>query len=335
MKVTDIKTLSCDAGWRNYNFVKLSTDEGIVGWSEFDEWYGSPGVAIVIDRLAGRVKGQSVMAHERIYTELYSATRMANRGVVGEGIGAIENALLDAKAKALGVPCYQLLGGKLRDRVRVYWSHCATWRILHPRFYLPPITDLAGTKAVAAEAREKHFTALKTNLFIYENGSVRGWHPGFAFPFVPELTVDRTVKRNLRAHLEALRDGAGPNIEILLDLNFNAKTEGYLEILRYIGDLDLFWVEIDSYNPKALAHVRRHSPHPISSCETLFGLRDYLPYFHEQAMDIAIVDAVWNGAWQSMKISSAAEACEFNVALHNFLRSSEYDDEWSYRCSRS
>ena len=147
--------------------------------------------------------------------------------------------------------------------------------------------------------------------------------------------MDRTVKRNLRAHLEALRDGAGPNIEILLDLNFNAKTEGYLEILRYIGDLDQFWVEIDSYDPKALAHVRRHSPHPISSCETLFGLRDYLPYFHEQAMDIAIVDAVWNGAWQSMKISSAAEACEFNVALHNFLRSSEYDDEWSYRCSRT
>ena len=46
---------------------------------------------------------------------------------------AIENALLDVKAKLLGVPCYELLGGKIRDRIRVYWSHCATWRINHPR----------------------------------------------------------------------------------------------------------------------------------------------------------------------------------------------------------
>ena len=51
---------------------------------------------------------------------------------MAQAIGAIENALLDAKAKALGVPCYELLGGKIRDRIRVYWSHCATWRINHP-----------------------------------------------------------------------------------------------------------------------------------------------------------------------------------------------------------
>ncbi|HEV2358996.1 MAG TPA: mandelate racemase/muconate lactonizing enzyme family protein [bacterium] len=318
MRVTDIETLSCDAGWRNYHFVKLTTDAGIVGWSEFDEWYGSPGVTTVIEHLAGRVKGQPVMAHERIHAELYAATRMANRGVVGEGIGAIENALLDAKAKALQVPCYQLLGGKLRDRVRLYWSHCATWHILHPRFYPPAITNLEGTEATAEQVRARRFTALKTNMFIYEQGSVRGWHPGFAHPFVPELTVDKTVRRNLRAHLEALRSGAGPDIEILLDLNFNAKTAGYLEILSDVADLDLSWVEIDTYSPKALAYIRARSAHPVASCETLFGLRDFLPYFHEHAMDIAIVDAVWNGAWQTMKISAAAEAYETNVALHNF-----------------
>ena len=53
--------------------------------------------------------------------------------------------------------------------------------------------------------------------------------------------------RNLRMHLEALRDGAGPDVGLLLDLNFNAKTEGYLKILRAIADIDMFWVEIDSY----------------------------------------------------------------------------------------
>src|SRR6202043_568232 len=112
MKVTGIETLHCDAGWRNYSFVKLTTDEGIVGWSEYDEGFGSPGVTAAIEHLAERVVGQDVSAHERTYAELYCVTRPAAGGVVAEAMGAIENALLDAKAKRLGVPCYELLGGK-------------------------------------------------------------------------------------------------------------------------------------------------------------------------------------------------------------------------------
>jgi L-alanine-DL-glutamate epimerase-like enolase superfamily enzyme len=318
MKVEGLEILRCDAGWRNYHFLKLTTDNGIIGWSEFDEGFGSPGVSAVIERLAGRVIGQPVFDHERIYTELYCLTRPAAGGVVGEGLGAIENALLDAKAKALEVPCYALLGGKLRDRIRVYWSHCATWRINHPTLYTPAITSLDGVKAIGAEVREKGFTALKTNIFIYDDRAPRGWRPGFGVPFVPELNVDKKVLRNLRAHLEAIRDGAGPDIDLLLDLNFNAKTEGYLKILRTIADFDMFWVEIDSYSPAALAHIRRRSPHPISSCETLLGLREFLPYFREQAIDVAIIDAVWNGVWQSMKIATAADGFEVNIAPHNF-----------------
>ena len=320
MKVKSIETLVCDAGWRNYHFVKLTTDAGIIGWSEYDEGFGSPGVGAVIERLAPRVVGQEAGEHERIYAELYSATRPGSGGVVAQAIGAIENALLDAKAKGLGVPCYELLGGKVRDRIRVYWSHCATWRINHPTYYKPAITDLDGVKALGREVREKKFTALKTNIFIYEPGAKnpKGWRPGFGVPYHPELNVDRTVLRNLRMHLEAIREGAGPDVDILLDLNFNAKTEGYLKILREIADLDMFWIEIDTFNPDALGFIRRRSPHPISSCETLLGLREFLPYFKEQAMDVAIVDTPWNGVWQSMKIAACAEAHEVNVAPHNF-----------------
>ena len=119
-------------------------------------------------------------------------------------------------------------------------------------------------------------------------------------------------------HLEAIRDGAGPDVDILLDLNFNAKTEGYLKILRAIAEMDMFWVEIDTFNPEALGYIRRQSPHPISSCETLLGLREFQPYFREQAMDVAIIDTPWNGVWQSMKIANAAEHYEVNVAPHNF-----------------
>jgi galactonate dehydratase len=320
VKVKSIERLSCDAGWRNYHFVKITTDTGIVGWSEFDEGFGAPGVGAVIDRMAARVIGQPVSAHERIYAELYCATRPAAGGVVALAMGAIENALLDAKAKGLGVPVYELLGGKVRDRIRVYWSHCATWRINHPTYYPPRITDLDGVKALGREVREKGFTALKTNIFLYDEdgNNVSGWRPGFGVPFSPELNVERDVLRNLVMHLEALHDGAGSNVDILLDLNFNAKTEGYLKILREIAHLDMFWVEIDSYSPEALGYIRRQSPHPISSCETLLGLREFLPYFREQAMDVAIIDTPWNGVWQSMKIAAAAEAYEVNVAPHNF-----------------
>ena len=320
MKVKSIDTLSCDAGWRNYHFVKLTTDTGVVGWSEFDEGFGAPAVGTAIERLAARVIGQEVGEHERIFADITCATRPASGGIVALAMGAIENALLDAKAKGLGVPVYELLGGRIRDRVRVYWSHCATWRINHPTHYKPAITDLDGVKAIGREVRNKGLTALKTNIFTYDaNGkNAHGWRPGFGVPFAPELNVERDVVRNLVMHLEALRDGAGPDVDILLDLNFNAKTEGFLKILRAIAHLDLFWVEIDSFVPEALGYIRRQSPHPVGSCETLLGLREFMPYFREQAMDVAIIDTPWNGVWQSMKVAAVAEAHEVNVAPHNF-----------------
>ncbi len=320
MKVRSIETLNCDAGWRNYHFVKLTTADGIVGWSEYDEGFGAPGLTSAIERLAAKVIGQSVHEHEKVYAELYALTRPAAGGVVALAMGAIENALLDAKAKTLGVPCYQLLGGKIRDRVPVYWSHCATWRINHPSYFKPAITNLDGVKAIGREVREKGFSACKTNIFIYDGQKTnpKGWRPGFGSPNKPDLNVDQTVIRNLLMHLEALRDGVGRDVEILLDLNFHAKTEGFLKILRAIAHLEMFWIEIDSYSPGALGYIRRQSPHPIASCETLLGVREFLPYFREQAMDVAIVDTPWNGVWQSMKIAALAEAHEVNVAPHNF-----------------
>src|SRR6266480_1179601 len=229
-KVQSVDIISCDAGWRNYHFLKITTEDGVIGWSEFDEGFGSPGVGASIQRLSRRVVGQNIFAHERIYAEL--------------------------------------LGGKIRDRVRLYWSHCATGRINHPPWYKPAITDLDGVKAIGREVREKKFTALKTNIFTYDDGKPSGWRPGFGSPFEPEINVDRKVLRDLRTHLEVIRDGAGPDVDILLDLNFNAKTEGYLRILRAVADLDMFWIEIDSFSPEALGYIRRQSPHPISSCET-------------------------------------------------------------------
>ncbi|MEZ5649563.1 MAG: mandelate racemase/muconate lactonizing enzyme family protein [Burkholderiaceae bacterium] len=318
MKIAAIDTFKADAGWRNYDYVRITCESGITGWAEFNEGFGAPGVAAVIQQLAPRLIGKPVRDHERAYADLYCATRPAAGGVVALALGALENAMLDAKAKTLGVPCYELLGGKVRDKVRVYWSHCDTWRISRPEHYPPAITSLDGVRDIAREARDKGFTALKTNIAQFGPDGASVWTPGFGRPFQPELNVERRLLRGVREHLEALRDGAGPDMDILLDLNFNARTEGFVKILREIADLGLFWVEIDTYDAKGLRLIRDRSNLPISSCETLLGLREFMPYFNERAMDVAIIDAIWNGVWQSMKIAAVAEAHEMNIAPHNF-----------------
>lgn len=318
MKIVDTTTLHADAGWRNYHFVKVTTDTGLVGYSEYDEGLGAVGITTVINRFAQLIEGDDPLAHERIFAKLKSFSRQAFSGVVVCAAGAIENALLDLKAKHFGVPCYELLGGLVRSRVRVYWSHCATWRIARPQYYSPPITDLDGVKALGEEVKGKGFTGLKTNVFVYENNGVQSWAPGFGWPFDPTRNVDRNIVNNLRSHLEALRHGAGEDMDILLDLNFNATTEGYLRIIRSLSDFDLFWVEIDTTNPETLAYIRNHSAHPISSCETLTGGPAFVPYFKGQAVDVAIIDAVWNGVWQSVKIAAQADAHGVNIAPHNY-----------------
>ena len=317
--ITAIETISCDDGWRNYHFCKVTCSDGTIGWSEYDEAFGAPGVGHIIQRLTNRILGFEVGSIEAVYWTLYAATRPASGGVVALAIAAIENAVIDAKAKVLGLPVYELLGGKVRDELRVYWSHCATWRISRGDFYKPAITHLDGVEALGREVREKGFTALKTNIYSYgDDKKPKGWGPGFGAPFYPELNANAEQVRGLRTHLEALRSGAGPNVEILLDLNYNFRPEGVIKVLKELEDFDLFWVEYDINTAEALADIRRHSRHPIASCETLLGLRQFMPFFQQRALDVAIVDVIWNGAWQAMKIAAAAEAHELNVAPHNF-----------------
>ena len=319
MKVTNIETLHCDAGWRNFSFVKLSTDEDLVGWSEYQEGFGSPGVSAVIAGLAHQVIGRDPRPTEAIYADLYAVTRPAAGGVVAQGIAAIENALLDVKAKALGVPVYELLGGPVRDSIRVYWSHCGTYRVSRPEAHgCEPLRSLDGCKALGQEVREKGFSALKTNIFNFDMDPPL-WAPGFNMP--PGhigLNAERDTINALIAELEAFRDGTGPEMDILLDLNFNFKAEGLRKVTHALDPQGLFWIEIDLYDPEALADVRRYCNTPISGGETLFGIREFKPYLRHQSMDVFIIDAIWNGIWQSMKIAAAAEAWEVNIAPHNF-----------------
>ena len=144
--------------------------------------------------------------------------------------------------------------------------------------------------------------------------------PGFGYnpDDGPELNWSRPVIAALRAQLEAFRDGAGPDVGIHLDLNFNFKTEGYLQVCQALDDLGLTWFEIDSYDPAALADIRRALRTPVASCESLFGRRQFRPFFEQQSMNVAIIDVPWNGLAESLKIAAMAEAYEINTAPHNF-----------------
>lgn len=317
-KVERIETLSCDAGWRNYHFLKITTADGVVGWAEYDEGFSSPGLTGTIELLAPQVVGRSVFDHEPTYQYLFGRIRMAASGISAEALGAIENAMLDAKARTLGVPCYDLLGGKVRDRIRVYWSHCGTWRISLPDVYGNRITDLDGVRALGAEVAERGFTALKTNVFPQTPDGLRGWAPGFGTPFAPELNVSRTLIDEIRAVLQAFRDGAGDDMDLLLDLNFNARTEGYARIVRELADFGLFWIEIDSDHPDAMAHIRSKAGCTISGAETLFGVRELYPYLQAGSLDVPIIDGIWNGFWQSSKMAAMADGMGHSVAPHNF-----------------
>src|SRR5262249_40420700 len=143
--------------------------------------------------------------------------------------------------------------------------------------------------------------------------------PGFARgEGFPELNADRHVLDAIREQLAAFRQGAGPDVDILVDLNFNYKTEGFLKVARAMEPYDLFWVEIDTRDAKALSYIRSRRSIPVASCECLFGRRDYRPFFEQQSVDVAIIDTPWNGVAESLKIAAMAEAYEVNVAPHNF-----------------
>ena len=321
MKLTGYQTLHCDAGWRTFSFLKLTTDEGLTGISEYNEGYGSPGLSGVIERLAHIILGNDPCAHESLSQQLYSLTRQAPGGVNRQAIAAIENALLDIKARSLGVPVYELLGGALRDRLPLYWSHCGTTRIREQSAAAigkPPVRSMQDLISLAREVREKGFKALKTNIFILgDSPTVYG--AGFSkTPGWPELNADKAIIDGLREQLLALREGAGPDLGIHLDLNFNFKTEGYLQVTHALDDLGLTWFEIDLFDPPSLRMIRDAVRTPIASCESLYGLRGFKPYFEQYAMDVAIIDVSWNGIWQSLKIAALAEAYEINVAPHNF-----------------
>src|SRR6267378_4331717 len=268
MKIVKIEDLHCDAGWRVNSFLKITTDEGIVGWSEYMEGYGAPGLTGVIRKIGERLIG--------------------------------------------------------RDPRQLYWSHCGTYRARHADKIkewagVDPVRSLDDIVALGEEVKRKGFKGLKTNLIRFDGGKAQMYGPGTGNPpGFPELNVDHRIVDAAVAQLEAFRRGAGRDVGLHLDTNFNYKIDGYVKLARALEPLDMVWLEIDLYDPAGLALIRRSARTPISSLESIYGRRNFRPYFENQSVDYAIIDVAWNGILESVKIASMADAYEVNVAPHNF-----------------
>jgi galactonate dehydratase len=321
VKIAQIEHLHADAGGRNFDFLKVTADNGLVGWSEYNESFGGPGLSAVIDRLTPTLLGKDPRAIEAHVALMQALRRTSAGGMAQQAIGAIENALLDLKAKALGIPVYEMLGGPLRERIRLYWSHCGTYRVGQRAadLQVPPVKSLDDIVELGREVVKRGYSALKTNIVLLGDGNPRGHTPGFARgDSFPELNPERYVLNAIRDQLAAFREGVGPDVDILVDLNFNYKTDGFLKVARAMEPFDLFWVEIDTRNPAALRYIREQTSIALATGECLFGRREYRPFFELGATDVIIIDVPWNGLLESLKIASMADAYEVNIAPHNF-----------------
>jgi L-alanine-DL-glutamate epimerase-like enolase superfamily enzyme len=320
MRIAKIEDLHCDAGWRTFSFLKVTTGDGLVGWSEYTEADGSRGLTGVIRGMAESLIGQDPRPVQLISSTLWQKSIQAPDGVNQRAIAAIENALLDIKAKALNVPVYEMLGGPVRRRVPVYWSHCGTYRGRDAASVgVEPLRSYDDIAALGEEVRKRGFKALKTNILPLQDGRLTYFAPGFGrSPGYPELNLDGRILSAMTQQLAAFRDGAGPDMGLHLDINYHFKTEGNIRIAKALEPFDMAWLELDTWDPGSLALIRKAAPCPIASCESLTGRRAFRPFLDAYATDVAIVDVIWNGFLEAIKIAAMAEAYEVNVAPHNY-----------------
>ena len=321
MKVQAVEAFLCDAGWRPWIFVKITTDDGLVGWSECTDSNGAPAAfPKLIETLAQHVVGQDPRNIVGALYDMRRATRQSPGGLIQKGIAGIENALWDIKAKALDVPIFELLGGAVRDRFRAYWSHCGTSRVRAADIIgVPAIRNLDDLASFCREALvPSGITGMKTNVLLFSDEPLV-YMPGFkgelgAWEGLPA----RQVERGIETLLGTLRANLPPDFDICLDLNFNFDVDGYKRVAKLCEAYDLMWLEMDLYDPHALETVTRSTSVSVCSGENLYLARGYEPFLRRHAMDVVMIDVVWNGLSESRRIAELAEMHDLSVTPHNY-----------------
>ncbi|RMF87568.1 MAG: mandelate racemase/muconate lactonizing enzyme family protein, partial [Nitrospinota bacterium] len=223
MKITRIECLVLD---RQYLLVRVYTDEGLVGIGECFRRQLPATKATIEEVLAPLLIGEDPLAIEALWNKMHDAVRMIGvHGFSATAMAGVDIALWDLKGKALGVPVYQLLGGKIRDKIRVYASSL--------RRDLTPQEEARR----AAQFAEAGYTAYKLHS---------------AVPGAIDDAADRTVET-----VKAVREAVGEKFDILVDVNGAYSPHHAIAIGRRLEDLGVFHFEepVPFYDLPGLAQV--------------------------------------------------------------------------------
>ncbi|MEX0763170.1 MAG: mandelate racemase/muconate lactonizing enzyme family protein [Dehalococcoidia bacterium] len=316
MKITSVETIVTRGLSRPWLFCVIRTDEGVTGYSEFGNGYIPHGLVGLVRDLSTLIIGKDPRPVEKHYMDMYRFTRAQWGGAMQMAIAGVELALWDIKGKALGVPVYELMGGPHRDHQRVYWSHLASYHASSwKNAGVEPLRTWDDVAACVQLAKDAGYTAFKTNI-VFPGDPPRSISQGTMGPHDQNLSTD--LLNHAVQQLSIMREAAGPDMDICLDINVNFKTEGAIRLGRALEPYRLFWMEIDNQDAKSLAQLKASTKTPICTGEQHLTMRQYQPFFEHRAMDTVKVDVQWQGFAAAKKVADLAETYEMNIAPHNY-----------------
>jgi galactonate dehydratase len=324
MRITSIKSFHADGGWRPFSFLKLATDEGLIGWSEYSLGPWAPAISSVIDTLGNHVIGRDPRDFSVLRRELSALTRFAAGGLNSQAIAAIENACVDIAAKSAGLPVWQFFGGALRERLDLYWSHCGSFRARDTELFeellgRAPLRKLEDVRDLGSEVVQRGFKAAKTNPIRFSSHGPELLNPGFVPRGLDHAgTVDPGTLRAIEEQVEAFRDGAGWATDLMLDVNFAFEPQSVARLERRLSNHGLRWLEYDHPFPAGLSRLRQGMTTPLASLEAIYETVGLKPFLDSDAIDVAIIDVLWNGFGEAVRMANQCHASSFNVAPHNF-----------------
>ncbi|MHB1415914.1 MAG: galactonate dehydratase [Chloroflexota bacterium] len=292
MKVTGFRTFVVHAQWRNLVFVRLETDEGITGLGEGTTEWNELAVEGALGHLCRRILGQDPLRVEAIWEMLYRDPYWRGGVDITSALSAIDQALWDIKGKKHGLPVYELLGGRTREKVKAYAN---AW---YGGCHTP--ADFARQ---ARETTQQGYTALK-------------WDPFGA----SDLVLAREVADRAVEIVAAVREAVGKDVELMIEAHGRFSPTSAIAIARRLQRFDIHWFEepIPPDNVAALAKVAAAVEIPIATGErayTKFGFRELL---ERQVADVIQPDICHAGGITEMKkIAAMAETYYVPVAPHN------------------
>ncbi len=296
MKISKIDTFVVNPGWNyyslNYIFVKVHTDDGLYGIGQAYSAGPDQAVVEVIHDFETWLVGQDPRNIEHLWALMYNGSRFPPGVVVAGAISGIEHALWDIKGKALGVPVYELLGGKCRERVRVYQG------------VYDQTAEGMAERAIALIERYG-YTALKTS----------------PQPLNYAEMTENALLRIAAQRMEAIRRAVGPDIDIGMDIHARIfEPIRALQMIEVLKPYQPFFVEepIRPENMDALALLRAKATVPIATGESLYTKYQFRNLLVREAADIIQPDVCAVGGLLEMKkIAAMAEASYVTVAPHN------------------